>query len=114
LPSSGRGSARTRPGSGANRSGPPPELPAILNEPHDEWEILYRQRLQVERDLLAGQAPGSVLPSDAQRRKASWRGERRRAEGPLGDRVEGLIAAAGFVLIALDVVTTLIDRRRDA
>lgn len=89
---------------------------AILNVPHDEWEILYRQRLQVERDLLAGRPPGSVLPSESAP-AAAWpggRGERRRAEGPLGDRLEGLVAAAGFVLIALDVVTTVIDRRRDA
>jgi hypothetical protein len=84
---------------------------AVLNVPHDEWEILYRQRLQVERDLLAGQAPGSVLPTDA---KASPVAGSRRAEGPLGKRLEGLVAAAGFVLIALDVATTLIDRRRDA
>lgn len=27
---------------------------AMLNVPHDEWEVLYRQRLQVERDLRAG------------------------------------------------------------
>jgi hypothetical protein len=87
---------------------------AILNVPHDEWEILYRQRLQVERDLLAGQAPGSVLPSDATGMTAVSKTERRRAEGPLGERLEGLIAAAGLVLIALDVVTAIIERRRDS
>jgi hypothetical protein len=87
---------------------------AILTVAHDEWEILYRQRLQVERDLLAGAAPGSVLPSDAAPPAASRRGERRRAEGPVGERVEGLVAVAGLVLIALDIVTTLIERRRDA
>jgi hypothetical protein len=25
---------------------------------HEEWEVLYRQRLQVERDLLRGQGQG--------------------------------------------------------
>ena len=36
-------------------------LPAIderlarLTVPHEEWEVLYRQRLQVERDLLRGE-----------------------------------------------------------
>jgi hypothetical protein len=85
---------------------------AILNVPHDEWEILYRQRLQVERDLLAGQLPGSVLPSDADAAATGRR--RRRAEGPLGKRVEAVAAAAGFVLIALDVVTALVERRRDS
>jgi hypothetical protein len=84
---------------------------AILNVAHDEWEILYRQRLQVERDLIAGELPGSVLPSDANATAARQRS--RRAEGPLGKRLEGLVAAAGFVLIALDLVTTLVDRRRD-
>jgi hypothetical protein len=89
------------------------EVLANLDVPHDEWEILYRQRLQVERDLLAGRAPGSVMPSDASP-TAARKGARRRATGPLGDRVEGLVAAAGFVLIALDIVTTVVDRRRDA
>jgi hypothetical protein len=84
---------------------------AILNVAHDEWEILYRQRLQVERDLLAGALPGSVLPSDANATAARRRS--RQAEGPLGKRIEALVAAAGFVLIALDLVTTLVDRRRD-
>jgi hypothetical protein len=86
---------------------------ANLDVPHDEWEILYRQRLQVERDLLGGRAPGSVMPSDASP-TAAREGARRRATGPLGDRVEGVVAAAGFLLIALDVITALIDRRRDA
>jgi hypothetical protein len=86
---------------------------AVLTVPHDEWEILYRQRLQIERDLLAGQAPGSVLPSDTRGISTRDRSRRRTAEGPLGARLEGVIAAAGFFLIVLDVVTAAIDRRRD-
>jgi hypothetical protein len=31
----------------------------------DEWDILYRLRLQVERDLLAGSEPGRSFPGDA-------------------------------------------------
>ena len=38
------------------------EALAILAVPHEEWEVLYRQRLQVERDLLAGLAPGASFP----------------------------------------------------
>ena len=88
---------------------------AILNVPHDEWEILYRQRLQVERDMLAGSAPGSVLPNDATATTESERtARRRRADGPLGERVEAVVAAAGLVLIALDVVTAVLDRRRES
>jgi hypothetical protein len=87
---------------------------AILTVPHDEWEILYRKRLQVERDMLAGQAPGSVLPSDTKAAAATDRAtDRRRKEGPLGKRVEGVVAAAGLMLVALDVLMAIIDRRRE-
>jgi hypothetical protein len=86
---------------------------AVLNVPHDEWEIVYRQRLQLERDLLAGRAPGSVLPDGAAGTSSAPSGQRARNVGPLGPRGEALVAAAGFVLIAVDVLTTLVDRRRD-
>jgi hypothetical protein len=86
---------------------------AILTVPHDEWEILYRQRLQVERDILAGRAPGSVLPSDAKRDPTLGRADRPRGDGPLGKRVEAIIAAGGLVLIALDVATAVLERRRE-
>ncbi len=33
-----------------------------LEVPTDEWDILYRLRLQVERDLLAGDKPGTTFP----------------------------------------------------
>jgi len=33
-----------------------------LAVPTDEWDILYRIRLQIERDLLAGSAPGTAFP----------------------------------------------------
>ena len=38
---------------------------ARLTVPYEEWEVLYRQRLQVERDLLRGErapAPGEAAP----------------------------------------------------
>jgi hypothetical protein len=56
---------------GANRGRAAEVLPAVderlarLTVPHEEWEVLYRQRLQVERDLLRGQAP-SAEASDEQ------------------------------------------------
>ena len=38
---------------------------ATLELPYDEWEVLYRQRLQVERDLRAGAMAGeAVLGAD--------------------------------------------------
>lgn len=30
----------------------------------DEWDILYRLRLQIERDILTGVKPGTALPTD--------------------------------------------------
>lgn len=33
-----------------------------LEVPTDEWDILYRLRLQIERDLLAGIEPGTAFP----------------------------------------------------
>ena len=36
-----------------------------LEIPSDEWDVLFRERLQVERDLLLGTTDGSVLPRTA-------------------------------------------------
>jgi hypothetical protein len=33
-----------------------------LEVPTDEWDILYRLRLQIERDLLVGAEPGTDFP----------------------------------------------------
>jgi hypothetical protein len=98
------------------------EALAVLVVPHEEWEVLYRERLQVERDLLAGAKPGgsfpgataaaerAAAPSGAHGRPA---GERRSARTrPLPGWVSGLAAAAGFVLIVADVVLALAGRRR--
>src|SRR4029077_20747711 len=34
---------------------------ATIRIPYDEWEVLYRQRLQVERDLRAGAMAGEAV-----------------------------------------------------
>jgi hypothetical protein len=56
-----------------------------------------------------------VLPSDATGATAMDGdiGRRRKGEGPLGKRLEGVIAAAGLVLVALDVLLAIVDRRRE-
>jgi hypothetical protein len=87
---------------------------ATLDVPHEEWEILYRQRLQVERDLLAGRAPGSVQPSEA----GSPLGvslDRAAAADAGGSPARVLsppAAAAVFLLIALDVLLAPVHRPR--
>ena len=67
---------------------------ARLTVPFDEWETVYRQRLQVERDLLAGETkePGTLATQHQD-------GAPERA--PVGDRVVALGTAA---VIAADAV----------
>ncbi|MEA2605867.1 MAG: hypothetical protein QOI00_624 [Chloroflexota bacterium] len=87
---------------------------ATLDIDHDEWEILFRQRLQVERDLLAGRRPGSVAPFEAGTPLGAQLGSagRRAAEKGRGRSWSGAVAAVGFVLIAADVAVALVDRDR--
>ena len=87
---------------------------ATLDLPHDEWEILYRQRLQVERDLLARRPPGSVATTDRttaltariDAAVSNQTDDRRRP------RLSDAIAVVGFVLIATDLAVVLLDRGR--
>jgi len=88
------------------------EALAVLAVPHDEWEVLYRERLQVERDLLAGTRPGASFPGGGPRTLApDLNGRRREADG-LPDWLPAAIAAGGFVLTAADVALALAERRR--
>ena len=66
---------------------------ARLEVPFDEWETVYRERLQVERDLRAADA------------EAGGRGAAREVEPTIADRVialgtAALIAADAFLLAA--------------
>ena len=87
---------------------------ADLDIAHDEWEILYRQRLQVERDLLAGRAPGSVLPSEPSSPLADGLADAgRRADARRsGPGWSTLVAVGGLALIATDVVLAIAERSR--
>ena len=62
------------------------EALAVLAVPHDEWEVLYRQRLQVERDLLAGSLTRGSLP----RRRAEDAGARPERPPDRSRRAAGL------------------------
>ena len=70
---------------------------ARLMVPFDEWETVYRERLQVERDLLEGMDSGAELVRRAQR------------DAPVADRVVALGTAA---LIAADAALLAADLTR--
>jgi hypothetical protein len=82
---------------------PRPELPPRLDEldrqlvalsiDFDEWETLYRERLQVERNLLAIEVRG-------------WRGN----EGPAAPPAEVALGIAGIALVVVDVVLLVVNR----
>jgi hypothetical protein len=58
------------------------ELLLDLAVPTDEWDILYRLRVQVERDLLAGSAPGTEFPGHEGDRRAVAAAPRALAQAP--------------------------------
>ena len=60
---------------------------ATINIPYEEWEVLYRQRLQVERDLRAGAMAGeAILGWGGASGVRAWRGHRNgRSDPPPGD-----------------------------
>jgi len=75
-----------------------------LAVPTDQWDILYRLRLQVERDLLAGAKPGTTFPGhesgqpadDASRASTptQLRGAMARPEPALAARPGGRMSSA--------------------
>lgn len=75
---------------------------ARLIVPHDEWELLYRRRLQLERDALRAQEDESD----------GWPEE---GEGGHGtpSRLGWAVGAAGLGLVALDLALLLTERRRN-
>ncbi len=59
------------PTGGISRAAAPASFKAIdarlldLAVPTDEWDVLYRLRLQIERDILTGSEPGTSFPGGA-------------------------------------------------
>ena len=82
--------------------------------PYDEWEVLYRQRLQVERDLLVGNRPGEEMPAAGGSTSGSTSGSRP-AAGILGvfrrDPLGTAFGAGGLALMALNAALLLLERR---
>jgi hypothetical protein len=78
---------------------------AHLELQYEEWEVLYRMRLQVERDLLTGRRPGAI-PGEPE----GSRGGSPTAPGRGPAPIE-YVAAAGLVaLLAADLAFALRDR----
>jgi hypothetical protein len=94
---------------------------ATITVPFDEWETLYRERLQVERDVLAAAvgvssgppgAPGASATATRSDERAS-----RDADAGEPSRTEQLVGLAGMALLAVYGVSLLLHRvlpgRRD-
>ena len=71
---------------------------ATLDVPYDEWEVLYRQRLQVERDLRARTMAGLALP------EASDRGTSTAGQNATADALD---IAGGVVRAGVSAVATV-------
>jgi hypothetical protein len=80
---------------------------AHLNVEYDEWETLYRIRLQVERDLLTGQVPGRTFPGDPAGEPFA------KTESEPASGLQVALATMSIGLVLLDVVLALRDRRRN-
>ena len=80
---------------------------------YDEWEVLYRQRLQVERDLLIGRRPGEKMPAAAGSGTAAEQGAE--PGGLLGylrrDPLGTAVGAVGLALMAVNAALLLLERR---
>jgi hypothetical protein len=80
---------------------------ARLAVPWEEWETLYRMRLQLERDALVSEDTGEMGGADPGTRVAVPAAGTRPAS-----RLDLAIGAAGAALIALDLALLLGNRRR--
>ncbi|HVL53618.1 MAG TPA: hypothetical protein VM344_05105 [Vitreimonas sp.] len=74
---------------------------------YEEWEVLYRQRLQVERDLLTGRKPGAG-PTD---QPGSYQAPQP-VPGQTPAPIDSVVAAGIVGLLVLDVLLALWERFR--
>ncbi|HEY6058204.1 MAG TPA: hypothetical protein VIV06_09230 [Candidatus Limnocylindrales bacterium] len=110
--SNGRRGARPAQAGRIGDFGPIDAELASLDVPSDEWETLYRVRLQLERDLLAGEAPGRSFPGrQVAPTSSKGIGEGR---GNTAGRLRSLAGVAAIALIALDLVMATAERLRPA
>jgi hypothetical protein len=77
---------------------------ASLEIPYEEWEVLYRMRLQVERDLLAGNRPGQDFPGARADRVD------RAATDPAAGGLQVAFALVSIGLVVADLILALRER----
>ncbi len=82
---------------------------ALLAVPYEEWETLYRLRLQLERDALVALTGAGPLPG---LEKAQPLAVEKREHRRNGSRLQLAGGLAGLALIAADLAVLLSDRRR--
>lgn len=81
---------------------------ASLDVEYDEWEVLYRMRLQVERDLLRGSRVGDDLPGAPDPGPVTALP----AAAPRSPDASVVLGVAGFALVLLDLALALFERIR--
>jgi hypothetical protein len=74
---------------------------ATLEIPYEEWEVLYRMRLQVERDLLAGHRPGQDFPGARSDRV------QRATTDPAAGGMQIAFALVSIALVVADLILAL-------
>jgi hypothetical protein len=77
---------------------------ATLEIAYDEWEVLYRMRLQVERDLLAGNRPGQDFPGARSDRA------QRATTDPAAGNLEVAFAMVSIGLVIADLILAVRER----
>ena len=78
---------------------------ATVKVPYEEWETLYRIRLQVERDLLAGHRAGEAFPGGAPTTPLA-----RPPESQPASALQVALATLSIGLVALDVALAIRER----
>jgi hypothetical protein len=78
---------------------------ATTKVPYEEWETLYRIRLQVERDLLAGHPPGEAFPGGAAGTPLA-----RSPGAEPASTLQTALATMSIGLVALDVALAIRER----
>jgi len=78
---------------------------ATVKVPYEEWETLYRIRLQVERDLLAGHEPGTAFPGGEPVTPLA-----RPPDSEPASALQVALATLSIGLVALDVALAIRER----